>query len=660
MASEIIKVPDLGGAESVEVIEVCVKPGDSVAEEDSLVVLESDKASMDVPSPLGGKVLTLLVKEGDTISEGDPILELETGAASASSEAQEKAPKPQQKEEPKPAAKEAEPTKNETPVTSSVEDMLLPDTGSDDAVEIIEISVKVGDKVSEGDSILVLETDKATVEMPAPSNGIIKSIAVKEGDKVKQGDLIGAIETSSSAPAESSQSAAPSEAVAEPVVSESKPAAPATISGAKAVADMILPDTGSDSPVEIIEISVKAGDQVSEGDSILVLETDKATVEMPAPSTGTIKSIAVKEGDKVSTGDLIGTIETEGSAPSATEQPAAATPPKTEQPAKDESKPAAKATAAPQQAVVASSSAGGAVYAGPAVRLMARKLGVDLGKVNGTGPRNRILKEDVEEFVKQGLARLEQGGATAGSGIPKVPEVDFSKFGEIEILPMTKIQKVTAANMTRAWLNVPHVTQFDEADITEMEEFRKSLKAEGEKQGIKITPLAFLLKACASALLANPDFNRSISADGESFVQKHYINIGVAVDTPRGLMVPVVKDVDKKGLWQLADEANMMAAKAREGKLSPNEMQGGCFTISSLGGIGGTGFTPIVSPPELAILGVSKSQIKPVWNGKDFEPRLMLPLSVSYDHRAINGAGCGRFFTYLVDLLSDVRRLSLK
>ena len=660
MASEIIKVPDLGGAESVEVIEVCVKPGDTVAEEDSLVVLESDKASMDVPSPLEGKVLVLLVKEGDTISEGDPILELETGAASTSPEAEKKAPEPQPEPAAKPEAKEAEPSKAETSAAASVEDMLLPDTGSDEAVEIIEISVKVGDQVSEGDSILVLETDKATVEMPAPFSGVIKSIAVKEGDKVKQGELIGAIETYSSAPAEPKQSAATSEPAPEPVASESKSAAPAaTGSGAKAVADMVLPDTGSDSPVEIIEISVKVNDKVSEGDSILVLETDKATVEMPAPSSGTIKSIAVKEGDKVSTGDLIGTIETEGAA-AATEQPTTAPPPKAEQPAKVESKPQTAAAAAPQQAVAASASKGGEVYAGPAVRLMARKLGVDLSKVKGTGPRNRILKEDVEEFVKQGLARLEQGGASAGSGIPKVPEVDFTKFGEIEILPMTKIQKVTAANMTRAWLNVPHVTQFDEADVTEMEEFRKSLKAEGEKQGIKITPLAFLLKACASALLANPDFNRSISADGESIVQKHYINIGVAVDTPRGLMVPVVKDVDKKGLWQLADEANMLAAKAREGKLSPNEMQGGCFTISSLGGIGGTGFTPIVSPPELAILGVSKSQIKPVWNGKDFEPRLMLPLSVSYDHRAINGAGCGRFFTYLVDLLSDVRRLSLK
>ena len=302
---------------------------------------------------------------------------------------------------------------------------------------------------------------------------------------------------------------------------------------------------------------------------------------------------------------------------------------------------------------------GADVYAGPAARQLARELQLDLRKVKGTGPRGRILKEDLNAYLKNAVAKAESGGAATGSGIPAVPDIDFSQFGDTEIIPLTKIQKVTAANMQRSWLNVPHVTQFDDADITELEAFRKSLKTEAEKRDTRVSPLPFLIKACAYALAEFPEFNRSLSGDGESFVQKQYINIGMAVDTPRGLVVPVIRNVPGKGIWQLASEVNELAAKARDGKLTAADMQGGCFTISSLGAIGGQGFTPIVNAPEVAILGVSKSQIKPVWDGEQFAPRLMLPLSLSYDHRVINGADCGRFFTFLIETLADIRRLAL-
>jgi pyruvate dehydrogenase E2 component (dihydrolipoamide acetyltransferase) len=315
-------------------------------------------------------------------------------------------------------------------------------------------------------------------------------------------------------------------------------------------------------------------------------------------------------------------------------------------------------TAAPA-APAAVSSDSSDVYAGPSVRLLARELGVDLGQVAGTGPRSRIQKDDVNNFVKSALKSGGNTGSGSGAGIPQVPAVDFSQFGEIETVKLSKIQKITADNMQRNWLNVPHVTQFDDADITELEVFRKSLKLEGEKKGIKVTPVAFIIKAAAAALAANPEFNRSLAGDGENYVQKHYINIGMAVDTPRGLVVPVIKDADKKGIWEISADVIAMATLAREGKLKPSDMQGGCFTISSLGAIGGNGFTPIVNSPEVGILGVSKSQMKPIWDGSDFQPKLMLPLALSYDHRVINGGDAGRFMTYLVKVLSDIRHMTL-
>jgi pyruvate dehydrogenase E2 component (dihydrolipoamide acetyltransferase) len=452
-------------------------------------------------------------------------------------------------------------------------------------------------------------------------------------------------------PALGAASAAP-ETKAAPAEQKEAPAQ----SSAPAEVDVPVPEIGGAEGVEVIEISVKPGDKVEEGDSLIVLETDKASMEIPTPSAGEVVSIALKVGDKVSQGDKICVLKTAGAAQAAA--------PKSEAAKTETAKPQAPAAEAPKAAPSTADDqvvTTGDVYAGPAVRRLGRQLGVDLGKVNASGPRGRLTKDDVRAYVKAIVKAQQSGAAPAGSGagIPRVPPVDFAKFGEIEMVKMSKVKKITADNMTRNWLNVPHVTQWDDADITEMEAFRNGLKAEAEKRGSKLTPLPFLLKACAAALRAEPSFNVSLHHDGEHIVQKNYVHIGIAVDTPNGLMVPVIRDVDKKGLWELTDEINAMAKKARDGKLLPSDMQGGCFTISSLGAMGGNGFTPIVNAPEVAILGVSRAQMKPVWNGKEFVARNMLPLSLSYDHRAINGADAGRFFTYLVAVVADVRRLLL-
>jgi pyruvate dehydrogenase E2 component (dihydrolipoamide acetyltransferase) len=367
-------------------------------------------------------------------------------------------------------------------------------------------------------------------------------------------------------------------------------------------------------------------------------------------------NIIAKEGDKLGTGDQVAVIEVASGGSAAVETAVEASEPAPAAPVVSSPAPAQKSVA-PAAAVAPVANDSSDIYAGPSVRLLARELGVDLTQVAGTGPKARIQKDDVNNFVKSAL----QSGSNAsgGAGIPQVPATDFSQFGEIETVKLTKIQKVTADNMQRNWLNVPHVTQFDDADITDLEAFRKSLKAEGEKRGIKVTPVAFLIKAAAAALAANPEFNRSLAGDGENYIQKHYINIGMAVDTPRGLVVPVIKDADKKGIWEISSDVISMATLARDGKLKPNDMQGGCFTISSLGAIGGNGFTPIVNSPEVGILGVSKSQMKPIWDGSDFQPKLMLPLALSYDHRVINGGDAGRFMTYLVKILSDIRHMTL-
>ena len=548
----------------------------------------------------------------------------------------------------------------------AIEIVTIPDLGGAESVEVIELCTAVGDAVEQEESLVVLESDKASMDVPSPVDGSVVKYLVSEGDTVKVGDAIAEIETANAkTPAEepSSQQAEPEVAPApieEPAVEEAPVEAPVASQEATTSEQIALvPDIGSDDKVELIEVSVAVGDQVEEGETLVVLESDKATMDVPSTLSGTVKQIIAKEGDKLGTGDQVALIEvTSGVASTEAEVQAEPAPAPTPAPAPAETPvPPKQPAAAPavNPAPVANDSA--EIYAGPAVRMLSRELGVDLSKVSGTGPKGRIQKDDVNNFVKSAL----QSGTTStgGAGIPQVPTIDFSQFGDIETVKLSKIQKVTADNMQRNWLNVPHVTQFDDADITDLETFRKSLKPEGEKRGIKVTPVAFLIKAAAAALAANPEFNRSLAGDGENYVQKHYINIGMAVDTPRGLVVPVIKDAYKKGIWEISADVITMATLAREGKLRPSDMQGGCFTISSLGAMGGNGFTPIVNSPEVGILGVSKSQMKPIWDGSDFQPRLMLPLGLSYDHRVINGGDAGRFMTYLVKILSDIRHMTL-
>ena len=616
MTTEIIHVPDIG-MDSATCIEVSVKAGDTVDVDDTIIVLESDKASMDVPSPIAGKVVQVKINEGDSVTEGDELVYLEV--ETATTEPSKPAPAPQTEA---PSA---------APTAAAVEDIPVPDIGMDSA-SIIEIAVNVGDVISEDDTIVVLESDKASMDVPAPKSGEVVAIKVAVGDSVSEGTILIELKGEGSAEAASTPQAAPS------ATSGPSPAA---------MQEVKVPDIGMDS-AKIIEISVKPGDMLAEEDTIVILESDKASMDVPSPLAGEVVSISANVGDDVSEGNLLLTIKPEGATSAAT--PTA--------PAK------APAPAAQEPAPVISHAYEGApvkpsknVHAGPAVRRLAREFGVDLALVGGSGPRGRIVKDDVAGWVKKRLQEPQQ--ATAGSGLPTVPDQDFSKFGEIDIVEMNRIQQITAVNMVRNALVIPHVTQFDEADVTDTESFRQSLKPEMEKRGVKISPLAFIVKASASALVEFPKFNVSLMADGKRYVQKHYVNIGVAVDTPNGLIVPVIKDADKKSIWQIAEEIIDFAKRGRDGKVKPAEMQGGCFTVSSLGGLGGTAFTPIVNAPEVAILGVSKNAVKPHWTGSEFVPRTFTPLSMSYDHRAINGADAAKFTTYLASVLADVRRLVL-
>ena len=659
MSTIKVNIPDLSGASDVDVIEVLVKPGDVVAEGDSIIALETDKASMEVPAPQGGKIVSIAIKEGDQVNEGDLMMELEAEGSSAAAPA----PAPAPEAVVAPVASPA-PVAAATPAASAVEQVRVPDLSGAADVDVIEVLVKVGDTIAEGDSIIALETDKASMEVPAPKGGVVKALHVSEGGKVNEGDLLIDLEVAGSAPAAAPVSAPVTQAVSAPVTAPAAAAAP--VSGG--VESVFIPDLSGASDVDVIEVLVKVGDTIAEGDGIITLETDKASMEVPAPKGGVIKSMKIKEGDKVSEGDLLLELEVQGAAPVAAPvavaAPAASA---SSQPAGQSTAPSMVQSPAPAKAaatdLVELDKRNKGVYAGPAVRAVAREFGVDLTLVAGSGRKGRVVKEDVQAYVKGALKKLASapasGTVTSGSGIPAIPAVDFSKFGEIEKVALSKIAKVTRDNMSRCWLNIPHVTQFDDADITELEAFRKSMKDEAAKQGVKLTPLPFLIKAAAICLARHQKFNASLDADGEHIVYKKYVNIGLAVDTPNGLMVPVIKDADKKSVYELSLEANELAAKAKDRKLKPNEMQGACFTISSLGGIGGTGFTPIVNAPEVAILGVSKADIKPRWNGKEFEPRLMLPLCLSYDHRAINGGDAGRFLTEMNGLLSDIRRLLL-
>ena len=538
----------------------------------------------------------------------------------------------------------------------------VPDLGGEG--EVIEILIKEGDQVEAEQSLAVVESDKASMEIPSPKAGKVTSIKFKLGDSLKEGDPLIELEVEGDAQPEQADSddkpaetAPEAEQKPEPKAEDSKPAASAS-SRSEAVK---VPDLGTDS-ARVIEILVSKGDQVETDQSLLVLESDKASMELPAPFSGVIESIDIKLEQDVKTGDVIMHMQVKGD----------------DDAAKQEDQPqAAKSEAAKREAPAASSKAseeqpsappvggpsreGAKVHAGPAVRMLAREFGIDLTEVKPTGPRERILKEDVQKHVQAVMQQRKAApaGATGGSGIPPVPEVDFSRFGEIETVDMTRLQQVGASNLHRSWLNVPHVTQFDLADISALEAFRKEQKAAAEKAGVKLTVLPFLLKACAHLLREQPNFNVSLAASGKQLIQKKYVHIGFAVDTPDGLLVPVIRDVDKKSLLQLAAEAAELADKARNKKLGADAMQGACFTISSLGHIGGTYFTPIVNSPEVAILGVSKATMQPVWDGASFQPQLMLPLSLSYDHRAINGAAAAQFTKRLGELLGDIRTMLL-
>ena len=542
----------------------------------------------------------------------------------------------------------------------------VPDIGDFDAVDVIEVLIKPGDNVENGQSVIVLESDKASMEVPAEIAGTVASVAIKVGDKVKQGDLIATLSGAAAAPA-----AAPAVAAEAPKAAAAAPAASA------AKTDLRVPDIGDFDAVDVIEVLIKAGDSVENGQSVIVLESDKASMEVPAEAAGTVDSVAIKVGDKVKQGDLIATLSgAAGAAPAAVAAPAPVAEAPKAAPAPAPAPAAAPAAVAAAPAPVANpqiDEAGFATaHASPSIRRIAREMGIDLGKVPGSGRLGRVLESDLRAFVKTlltsgGVAAVAggKGGISSGAapqgmgGIPPIPAVDFSQFGEIEEQPLSRINVLTGAAMTRCWLNIPHVTQHDYADITDLEAFRVSLKAEAEKRGVRVTMLAFLMKALTSALKELPRFNSSLSPDGKALILKKYYNIGIAVDTPNGLVVPVIRDVDQKGIYDLSADLAAISKKAREGKLSPKDMSGASMTISSLGGIGGTFFTPIVNAPEVAILGVSRSAMQPVWNGKDFAPRLMLPMSLSYDHRVIDGALGARMTTLLAQILGDMKRTLL-
>jgi len=559
------------------------------------------------------------------------------------------------------------------------ETIRVPDIGSGEG-EVIELFVKVGDRIEADESILTLESDKASMEIPAPKAGVVKSLKVKMGDRLKEGDELLELES------EGAEEAAPAaEAAAEPAgaatggaVDEAEAPTPpgdddssaaAEAPAGESVEEVRIPDIGSSGTAEVIEVMISVGDTVEAEQSLITLESDKASMEIPAPQAGVVESLEIKVGDQAKTGDLILRLKVAGAAPAKAkpqaqeskkaDAPEEAVPQQSIAPNKQGAPEAEAATKAPP-VVSGPSQAGSKVHAGPAVRLTAREFGVDLAEVKGTGPKGRILKEDVQAYVKSRLQqRKDSDQATGGAGIPPIPTVDFSRFGETEEVAMTRLMQVGAANLHRSWLNVPHVTQFESADITELEAFRTAQKAVAEKAGVKLTVLPLLLKACAHLLKELPDFNSSLAPSGKALIRKKYVHVGFAVDTPDGLMVPVIRNVDQKSLLQLAGEAAQLAEKARNKKLSADEMQGACFTISSLGHIGGTGFTPIVNAPEVAILGVSKATMQPVWDGQAFEPRLMLPLSLSYDHRVINGAAAARFTKRLSELLADIRTILL-
>lgn len=571
----------------------------------------------------------------------------------------------------------------------------IPDIGDFKNVPVIEVMVKPGDTVKPEDPLITLESDKATIDVPSPAAGKVKEIKVKVGDKVSQGSLVVVLDSEGAATSTASTPKAASTPAKAAPAAPTKPATPAPTptpaaaaqtKSAGGVIEIKIPDIGDFKDVPVIDVLVKAGDRVKAEDPLITLESDKATIDVPAPADGTIKEVKVKNGDKVNKGSLIATLETSGDvAPVRTQtavSEATAASQRAETPSPAQSRPAPTGSSlealtsgtpaapsteepltppppvqmpSPQERIAAMG--GQRFHATPSVRQYARELGVDISRVKGSGPKGRILKEDVQAFVKSVMSGAASAGAGGGLDLLPWPKIDFTKFGAVETKPLSRIKKISGANLARNWVMIPHVTQFDEADITDLEEFRVSVNKELESGGTKVTILAFLIKASVAALQHFPEFNASL--DGDNLVYKKYFHIGFAADTPNGLMVPVVRDADKKSVIEIGREAGELAKRARDGKLAATDMQGGSFSISSLGGIGGTLFTPIINAPEVAILGVSRSELKPKWNGKEFAPRLMLPLSLSYDHRVIDGAAAARFIVYLGQVLSDMRRAML-
>ena len=543
----------------------------------------------------------------------------------------------------------------------SIVEIKVPDIGGHENVDIIAVEVKAGDTIAVDDTLITLETDKATMDVPATDAGVVKEVKVKVGDKISEGGVILLVETDGAGAA-----AAPAAA---PAPAEQPAAAPVQAAPAAggATVQVVVPDIGGHSDVDVIAVEIKVGDSVAEDQTLITLETDKATMDVPSTAAGTVTAVHVKVGDKVSEGSLIIDVAASGAAAAAPVQAAPAPQAAAPAPVQAAAPAAAPAAAAAPVAAFGSTPVNEAgfakAHAGPSARKLARELGVDLSLVKGSGAKGRITKDDIKAFVKSamqgGAAKPAAAGASLGGGLDLLPwpKVDFAKFGEIEVKELSRIKKISGQNLSRNWVVIPHVTVHDEADMTDLEEFRKQLNKEWEREGVKLSPLAFIIKASVAALKAFPEFNSSL--DGDNLILKKYFHIGFAADTPNGLVVPVIKDVDKKGLKEISQELTELSKKAREGKLKPQEMQGACFTISSLGGIGGTGFTPIVNAPEVAILGVCKSQMKPVWNGSAFEPRLMCPLSLSFDHRVIDGAAGMRFTVFLAKLLQDFRRIML-
>ncbi|MFV5659836.1 2-oxo acid dehydrogenase subunit E2 [Acinetobacter pittii] len=658
-----IKTPDIGVDKAV-VAEILVKVGDSIAENDSLVLLESDKASVEVPSTSAGVVKSILIKEGDSVTEGTVLLELEAEGAAPVAQAEEApkaAPAAEQTAAPAAAQQPSTAAQPATATTSQVVEVQVPDIGVEKAL-VGEILVKVGEQIDVEQSIVVVESDKATVEVPSSVAGTVESIQVKEGDTVKEGVVLIKVKTTSasSAQAEAPASTTEAPAAAPAPAQQETVASTATQSGP---VDINVPDLGVDKAV-VAEILVQVGDKVDVDQSLVVVESDKATVEVPSTVAGVVKAIHLQAGQQVSQGVLLATIEAEGQASAAA--PAA----KAESaPAPQAAAPKAAAPAATQSAPVASTSGAdkltkeqeaenAKVYAGPAVRKLARELGVILSQVKTSGEHGRVVKEDIFAYVKSRLTAPQAApvaaAAPAVSGLPKLP--DFTAFGGVEEKVLTRLQQVSIPQLS---LNnfIPQVTQFDLADITELEDWRNELKGNFKKEGISLTIMAFIIKAVAYLLKEEREFAGHLSDDGKSVLLRNEIHMGIAVATPDGLTVPVLRNPDQKSIKQIAVELGVLGQKARDKKLTPKDLQGANFTISSLGAIGGTAFTPLVNWPQVAILGISPATMQPVWNGKDFDPRLMLPLSLSYDHRVINGADAARFTNKLTKLLKDIRTL---